>query len=104
METPRKNPFEELNDLLHRLPVGKGEEVALKLAVQVKQDYAPELEAEDSEVDGDERWEELLADPRSDILLDRLAEESKEERRNGTVKPLSVALKEYAYLLEDDNS
>jgi len=104
METTHKNPFEELNELLHRLPVGRGEQVASKLSIQVRHDYATELELENPEVDGDERWEELLADPRSDILLDRLAEESKEERRNGTVKPLSVALKEYAYLLEEDNS
>lgn len=102
METPHRNPFEELNDLLLRLPAGTGEELASKLAIQIRQDYATELEAENPGVDGDERWEELLADPRSDILLDRMAEESKQARREGKLEPISALFEEYAHLLDKE--
>ncbi len=104
METPHKNPYTELTEWLNGFPESERDKLSAKALISLKSDYEPELELENPKVDGDERWEELLADPRSDILLDRLCKEAEEEYKNGTVKPLSVALKEYAYLLEDDNS
>lgn len=101
METPRRNPFEELNDLLHRLPAGTGEEVASILAIQIRQDYATELDAENNEVlpreiqaflddlvideEVSRKWDETLNSPDSAALLEEMAEEARRSREKGRV-------------------
>ena len=101
METPHRNPFEELNDLLHRLPAGTGEELASKLAIQIKRDYAPELETEHNEAwprdiqeflddlvideEVSRKWDETLNSPESAALLEKMAAKAREERKKGRV-------------------
>lgn len=35
----------------------------------------------------DHRWDELLADPRSEVFFDQMIAEVEEERRQGTLRP-----------------
>lgn len=43
---------------------------------------------EEVEADGDRRWEELFADPRSPELLERLAGEARADRKAGRTREL----------------
>jgi len=45
-------------------------------------------------VNGDAYWEMLLADPRSDDVLEQLAREAREEHARGETIDLEVVLKE----------
>ena len=44
------------------------------------------------ELDAQEKWDELFADPRSDELLSRMAEEARREDDAGKTKPISDLL------------
>lgn len=44
------------------------------------------------ELDAQEKWDELFADPRSDELLSRMAEEARREVDAGKTEPLSDLL------------
>lgn len=46
------------------------------------------LEKVEADEDGDRRWEELFADPRSPELLERLANEARVEREAGRTREL----------------
>jgi len=41
------------------------------------------------ELDAEEKWDELFADPRSDELLSRMAEEARREDDAGETEPIS---------------
>ena len=41
------------------------------------------------ELDAQEKWDELFADPRSDELLSRMAEEARREDNAGETEPIS---------------
>ena len=70
--------------------VTKAIEAIAKLPTPEQEAIAREVLAR---IEADERWERLFADPRSEALLDRLADEAQAEIARGDVVDLDTVLK-----------
>lgn len=82
------NPYEELLSLLQNAPPAARDRLAGQILERINEDF------EFEDVDGDKKWEELLADPRSERLLEEMAEASERNRKPGDFKSFETFRKE----------
>lgn len=82
------NPYQELLSLLQKAPPAARDRLAGQILARINEDF------EFEDIDGDKKWEELLADPRSERLLEEMAEASERNRKPGDFKSFEAFKRE----------